>query len=405
MGGPATRLLQAWVGGCALIALAGCVESTMPLGFEPRDRDAAARDAGAGPRKDAAVEDAGSPNDDAGSPNEDAYATYLAWCARETETYVRQRAECLGTTPEELMANGWDRSWCSLWASLILTGALSFDPEAAAACLERRRAAGCANFGSDEGLFAPPWDSTCASSLVGTRGEGEPCTPSVCRPGLFCEMDPEACEGVCRAFDVRRLGEPCAGAPDIICEEGTFCDRFSGSSDSTTCVAWPDSTGDRCWYNCPLGMYCAEQGCALQFPLGAECVMARSGFDSCEGATVDCSGSFGTGYRCTERRKLGESCTPGSHECWSGSFCDPITPSEGVCRFPLKLGDRCNRGPEARCPNGTYCSNPFDPNAVCTKLLPRGSACQESRECETGPCYLGFCDGDTPPPPVECPFG
>lgn len=397
--------MKARVGGWALIALAGCVEATMPLGFEPRGRDAALRDVGAESRRDAAVEDAGSPSEDAGSPIEDAYAAYLAWCARATETYVSLAAECSGTTPAELMANGWDGSSCIPSASLILTGALTFDPVAAAACLERKRAAGCANFGSDEGLFGPPWDSTCASSLVGTRGEGEPCTPSVCRPGLFCEMDPEACEGVCRAFPVRRLGEICGDSRDVICEVGTFCDRASGSSDSTTCVAWPDSTGDRCWYNCPLGMYCAEQGCALQFPLGAECVMARSGFDSCEGATVDCSGSFGTGYRCTERRKLGESCRPGSHQCW-WFFCDQISPSEGVCRFPLKLGDRCNRGPEARCPNGTYCSNQFDPDAVCTKLRPNGSACRESWECEWGPCYLGFCDGGTPPPPsVGCPPG
>ncbi|MCC7382320.1 MAG: hypothetical protein IT384_10845 [Deltaproteobacteria bacterium] len=405
--------MKARVGGCALIALAGCVESTMPLGFEPRDRDAAARDAGAGPRKDAAVEDAGSPNDDAGSPNEEAYAAYLAHCARETETYLNLAAACSGTTPAELSASGWRWDACtpSIGAG-IRSGALSFDPVGAAQCLALTRAMGCSNFSNDEGTLGTPvepiWDWPCPHFITGTRQEGERCGYGECRRGLVCEIADDACVGVCRASTVRvaRLGETCQDGTqeDISCETGTFCGRSADAS-KWTCLPWPREVGDPCRSNCPLPMYCSEHRCALQFPLGAECVASGQGGDTCEGETVDCSGSFEAGYRCGERRKLGESCVPGIRECWWWFFCDQVSPSEGVCRFPLQLGERCIRGAEAHCPEGSYCPWYDDPDPVCTKVRPNGSACRYHNECERSLCDEGICTPSVPapPPPLECP--
>lgn len=185
---------------------------------------------------------------------------------------------------------------------LGLNGAVSYDPLAAAACVDATRRRKC---------VWPPEVPICGSVIAGTLAEGDSCVAtSECAQVIGREL---ACrDGVC-ANVRRKLGEPCSQT----CMEQTML-----VSCGTHTVLGNCYTKD--------GLYCrvADSVCAQLIAPGQPC----DDYASC-GDEYDAACSSGV---CEKVPKLGEACTQKGGICNKGAYCDGHS-----CQLKKVMGAAC----------------------------------------------------------------
>jgi len=239
---------------------------------------------------------------------------------------------------------------------------------------------------------------------------GDPCAASgECGKGLYCTL----ADGTCQPY--RKQGEACAYSdredpmPDestliIRCEPGLSCDPIT-----EICVA-----------RCERGSSCdSDDDCDDEQQL--ECVAGRCDLRRAEGLPCeqdsDCEEQLrcesdpatpGT-RRCVPRLEDDQACA--SHgDCISG-FCHPQL---HTCAARVGAGALCATGDDKQCADGRCereevpctADNECPITAVCdlnyglcshycVELKPDGAPCEESRECVSEQCVVGYCR--TPP--------
>lgn len=283
-------------------------------------------------------------------------------------------------------------------ADALADGRVTYDPDAAGACLARRRAADCL----DHARGLPPL-ATCG--LTGTIGDGEPCFATVeCAGGGHCLRDPECgfdlcCPGVCLA--PAALGEECNPR---LCEGDNLC---------VDNVCRTGTAGSPCVFdfNCRGDHHCDNNACVASAATGSPC--DRDGQctfpDRClEGL---CQPSYRDGDPCD-----------GFCNLLFASYCDqPDPPALGTCRALPALGEDCSAtgtcGFFAVCDSGgsDLCERRADVDEPCASVFecqlhlfcdhdlvvgdmgtcrrpqPSGSPCSFGSHCESGICRSGQC--------------
>lgn len=312
-------------------------------------------------------------------------------------------------------------------ADSIARSRVSWDPAAAAACLEPLST--CAYMKND-GEFL----EGCAA-LSGRIADNAACQASFeCRtPGARC-LSTTTSEDTCgTAVCVRPAGTGASCAGGAFCGIGDHCvRRIVGSTDQSTCETGAtnrpcDGSGD-----CDAGLFCsgglddgtAAGTCAASGAAGTPCSEDREcqGELLCVGATATTSGT------CRDVRAPGASCdqligcfggqtceragTSGLGTCVPthtvGSACGMFgnTPWCGVtlacdttCQPAGAVGAPCTRSSDGifatqadGCNPGLHCSNAITGTATgtCEAARAAGQACASDGHCTTG-----YCDGTT----------
>jgi len=266
----------------------------------------------------------------------------------------------------------------SLLVSLLLTSALpgdeavaagrvTFDGEAAAECLQETRERLC-----DE-LALRPRDPACDRVFEGLREEGESCLSDECVEGQGCAGVAGECYGTCA---------PSAPSPCGACSDGQWCDSTSG-----TCQE-PRTAGEACPFRtaCAEGLFCDAPSSGLGTCLvpGSR-AQGESCFDTpacdagllCDSSTERCVPYFvvSEGMACGD--------LPVAQACAPHLICyEPPGEDVGTCEPPRLEGETC-ADTIADCGVGLYCDGTTD---ECAPVEPFGSACTNSRECESVYC-------------------
>lgn len=158
-------------------------------------------------------------------------------------------------------------------------------------------------------------DDRCKALAV----EGEACSDhGECRTPFRC------LDGICDF--PRDAGGGCSGLLDCVsylCIDGVCIDRFS-RSEGETCGR-PLSEG------CKAGLYCSDEVCVSQLPIGSAC-----------GGHRECVGTCG-GRICQDWSEE-EACNPFSNECPAPLRCwaSDRTSDVGACLPTVKLGQPCD---------------------------------------------------------------
>jgi hypothetical protein len=183
--------------------------------------------------------------------------------------------------------------WCNAAAVTLGAAHVTFDADAAAACL-----ADIASLACWQNMYASP---NCRKVFTGTVPEGGECYPFLplgakeCAAGTECTWSGSDCTGTCVARvttpHLAVVGGPCMGQYNCSAEDGTL-----------TCVG-------------PNGPTLSDTG-TCQVP--AESGPCNYGYDCLTGACARAPGATTPGT-CQAAKRVGDSCTPDNGECGPGT--------------------------------------------------------------------------------------
>jgi hypothetical protein len=298
-------------------------------------------------------------------------------CSRMVDLQIARFAECIGG-PTEAWSLSMDKAEsCRSLQSSVGSGRARFVAARAPACLAWYQNASC------EQLISTQGTNPCTEAFAGLVPDGGSCySLTDCQSG-WCVSGPGACPGVCK----RRIGagEACAVSdwcePGFICASGT-CKRYGAQGE-----ACGGPTGVTCSYP---SLYC--QGATSTAPgvcrpkqASGSCSQA----DACALRHV-CEGlSYypATPGTCVPQRAVGQTCTPGDHECATYSSCS----AAGVCTIYGEVGDSCGlAGSETALCLDSWCQVDGNYQGTCAPYKEAGEACSMT---EWSPCGNGgICD-------------
>ncbi len=281
---------------------------------------------------------------------------------------------------------------------LIDANHITFDGDAAAACLVALRQAECSpqNRSHDTDV--------CNRVFVGKQKEGEACVVSAeCASGYCRGALLEGCPGHCGPYAA--VGDSCAAAE---------CDPTTAvcSSKGSLCAAL-GKQGDGCVpaQGCLAGLACVLSGglahlCQPLLGAGQPCRMSPAlcpAGQYCSSATSTCQPNVGAGVSCDFQTR----CASGL-VCAGGPVGDQF--NRGTCTPWLDVGATCAYAPGvvSACPADSVCDQA---SSTCQRPAGAdyGAACTEDGECRSGLCdagtekciapldYQAHC---TPPPPT-----
>ncbi len=246
-------------------------------------------------------------------------------------------------------------------AAALAADKLTFDEDAASACIEAFESLSCDTTAQAEGAL-----EACSEVITGTLDEGAPCGFDLECETNHCTMAPCAaacCLGVCAPLSPQPgPGDPCS----VTCDESSFCGSESICEPYLTEGAPCEATKP-----CGAGLFCAGQAigngiCAPLPHLG----------EPCEGPCAEVS-AICVDQQCIEAGRAGDGCTNDFH-CSAYYTCN----EDQTCgRYP-GLGMRCS----GRCADGAYCLQ-----GTCAPQKAVATMCMYNDECETHVCDGGLC--------------
>jgi len=264
---------------------------------------------------------------------------------------------------------------CQIIETEVSAGALTFDPAAAAACLDEIPSVAC--------WQQKPTD--CENVFVGSIPEGGHCYPAgppardECVPGTRC-VETLTCPGTCVRY--AQLSESCTtnlDGPDY-CASGLSCDPNTQvctapasprpePTPGSPCSYGSDCFGDSVYLSCVDQNGPVQPGgagtCQPPTDTGACYYGSDCRSDICEGATPSTvAGS------CVAPKIAGDPCTPGAKECGPGTYCA----ATATCTILPAVGQPCAgyMGEGQECVDGVC-----DPTSLaCIPFGKLGDACQ-----------------------------
>ncbi|PCC69381.1 hypothetical protein SAMN02745121_08101 [Nannocystis exedens] len=262
---------------------------------------------------------------------------------------------------------------------------VTFDAEAAEACLEQVSALACEADLLDRVLFsvgpaAAP--EVCREVFVGKVRNYDPCLNSEeCAGDAVCGFPPGGCPegmccaGACRVLDTGagpKIGDPCNGSD---CEDDAFCARDPNTFLFTVCTARREA-GEGCsddTGSCAEGLYCDFNNftCKKEVERGGDC---SSGETCAEG--LRCYHDGDDGRTCRALPNEGESCSPSNYPPCArfDNYCD----ASNRCVKKPGPGEAC---PDWECLPYAECQ----PNAGAQVCILRGS---EGSSCGADTGYI-----------------
>ncbi|MCS6798536.1 MAG: hypothetical protein NZ898_08395 [Myxococcota bacterium] len=384
--------LRVWWSALGVLVLcpAGCGSSDPP----PRPRDASVGDAvNDGPA--ARDGDVGGGDGGMGVPLErfiDEYARAICSAlpdCYDPDDYMYARVLLLGTEDcARVVAGLLERELRDALRSVEL-GAATYDPIAAATCVERVRTGCTVTTGID-------LDDICNDLPVfrGTRSVGQSCGANFhCVPEAYCERIEATsyCGGVCRMRAAP--GMPCTGSDAACRGDGSGpveCVEADSGATSGRCVVIrfvSAAEGERCGdlsasetevrrAFCAAGLYC-DGVCRRAISVGGAC----SDIDvPCAGRALCVQGTcredavvHAPGGAC--REETGPICNP-----FAGLVC-----RSGRCeRVPRGEGAACASDDAAPlCAEGLVC---ISSTSQCGRPMGMGASCEGDEECISGVC-------------------
>ncbi|MBK8940163.1 MAG: hypothetical protein IPM79_21720 [Polyangiaceae bacterium] len=237
-------------------------------------------------------------------------------------------------------------------------GDLTYDPQAAATCIETVTSASCEGFT----LLTPQVLEACDTVFGNRRGEGEPCVAAAQCQGIgsICEgaCGDGCCPGVCRGVsDAGQMGDICSDlAP---CSEGLRC-LFADVSQMFECIPLAGANEPCVDYGCIPGYACDSSGsgrCFAQASTGSACNPALA--DACADLNEYCSADQ---QRCVPLPRPGEPCgvnPVATSFCARMAYCADTT-----CQALPSVGEEC--AGESACLGQLSCSG--DPEFICGSL-------------------------------------
>jgi hypothetical protein len=271
----------------------------------------------------------------------------------------------------------------------IAAGRITFDEQAAGACIEGVRETPCLTEQWDDATLA-----ACYKALRGTLEPGETCYAAFECAGGTCSVEPLAtCPAKCP--EVGAEGDSCSFLA------GSYCNEQAGLRCAGGVCVKPAGEGGKCADNngCKSGLVCVGGTCEPLRTQGAGC----SSDASCAPGLL-CLAEGNGGGLCKPRLKEGETCgaTPdennaalrGAH-CQDGLVCKGAglksdgEPVPGTCATPQPVGGACMVEPDGLqlmlngCLAGLHC-----PAGTC-ELLPSSGECAPHNFCQPG---VAYCD-------------
>lgn len=211
----------------------------------------------------------------------------------------------------------------------VVYGRVTYDPAAARACVEARRARTCESLASETARL----DGACRGMFKGSIAPGQPCVT------------------------------------DLECASEGRCDRSTCTDDAACCLG-----------------ACTEA--VVRVPVGGDCSEESCVDDAyCEGESEGEGGGGGSppARLCKARLDNGDACRQ-SDACKDGQRC-AVNGDSGKCYILAKEGESCNPGLDVACLSfDTWC----DPAASkCVKLPGAGQPCAKGNAC----LGYAYCDG------------
>lgn len=275
-------------------------------------------------------------------------------------------------------------------------GVLTYDGEAAYACLDAMRELSCAAFGKAE----PP---ACRDAFVGAVADGGDChLNEECLSG-YCDTSSQ-CPGVCRPA-VPANGN-CETSEE--CGFGAKCVLGKCAVFTAPIAAGADCDPDEDW--CDTGLFCHpdSQKCTARLAIGANCDDIHP-MECAQGSL--CLGIGQDQKKCvalTVVETAGEVCDYNAGKicaAYNDLACaiDDFQAFTGTCQVSKKLGEVCFDStarvltlcdPTA----DLYCdlSGGFQTDGRCTAKKPGGQACNDGEQCLSGVCDQNVCADEEP---------
>jgi len=253
---------------------------------------------------------------------------WQAWCENWVECRAyRDMDTCLAANDFPFGYPVYSRE------AAVRAGAMRYDAEKGAACIEWARTWGCTNSGEPT---RQEWTESCGTIFDGTRRIGESCLSGECGGDGYCDI-PDSCSEAC-----------CLG----VCTEGAL-------------ELASISIGDACsnTYHCAFGSYCKGGTCQPLEGEGEPCT--EIGPESCvTGLTCFSDDSIG-GSSCQRLPGHGEWCTRPSYPASCDDYRDFCDPATLTCIEVRAIGEPCNTpGIWGECEDLGRCS----PAGVCEEL-------------------------------------
>lgn len=285
----------------------------------------------------------------------DGYAGALCdWEVRCNIMQASFRDTCVST---------YSASVCGSLSEQLTSGARSFDPNRAQACISSlsQLLGGSCDY---VGAFLHTADCFDYTGPAAPHGGWCSSTSDCAVSGDSCYAAADAgTECARRCVDRGALGNPCSGTS---CDVGLWCDPAT-----VTCRS-PQPPGSSCTASSPANPQCDSDGYCdtnLQKCVALPGVNQPCNLGRCNSSTY-CSTANNT---CTARVAPPGSCTS-NLQCQVGSFCDT---SVLKCTALKAAGGSCTSSNQ--CQTGLLCSS-----NVCTAPAPEGASCRTTTECQQG---------------------
>jgi hypothetical protein len=284
-----------------------------------------------------------------------------SFCMRILDATVNRAYACEGGSREAYSAAIRTLDFCNAVAPIIEASHVSFDVDAATACVQDFVGLDCW-----QNANASP---NCRKVFIGTVALEGVCYPSLpmgaqeCAPGTICSTTLQGCTGRCVPGEIAphpvSTGKACTSIADCVGDEGSLtCADANGPIVTGTGTCQPPAAGGPCHYD-------------------SDC---RS--EVCAGFTGTAPGT------CQAPKHVGDACTPAMGECGPGTYCG----SANTCVQLPTLGQPCagDHGAADECLGGIC-----DMTGLCIPFAKKGEACQTGLTSDS--CGLGVnrCDATT----------
>ncbi|MCI0670173.1 MAG: hypothetical protein L0Y64_06910 [Myxococcaceae bacterium] len=298
-------------------------------------------------------------------------------CTQLMEELVARAGVCHGSPRDASLRAVDAKGMCASLQRSVAEGRLDFVPEQFGACARAARAADCAIVThvawAREGLLA-----VCPAFVPKVAG-GAACSSSAeCVDG-WCDTK-SACPGVCKRYVP--AGSPCT-AQDL-CAPGSTCVSDECRTDAKLAEACP-----LFGVQCAADAFCGDGStCEARKTSGACTARGWDGHAECalghHCVPVDPQAGADSPRECRPVKELGETCTPGAHECGALLYCDDASrtcqsyPGAGAaCGNPQRTGETVG------C-LGTQCSAAGWFENACQPYQPSGVGCLTDDACGPG---------------------
>jgi hypothetical protein len=260
-----------------------------------------------------------------------------------------------------------------------------------------------------------------ATASVASCGGRTDITPSSVRladfPSLgaqaFCGNVGHCCTDAGRQFDQANCQPTVEAALEAQFQPAPGSPATADTTVPEACLATIRSAAAQCrsWFACAEVLEAIEKHGVEGQPCAGTCSRV-AGTLSCDGTNVSnpdgrspCFASDGlfcnpTTGSCQRRAALGQTCSSDlaceNGRCDANSMtCSPFLAEGSACGQNRDvLG--CAAGLICETPNSIPCDSALTAasiQCVCTRTLPDGSACSDSRQCASSPCNDGLCQG------------